>query len=189
MLVHVFQKFWHLVSGKVEPKGSRWWAGLMAAIIHSGCNLWVRTTSRQLSQLMAAAGRAALTNLLRVRHVRRLLISPRPRAWQSTCAANLRVRIPHAFWANAAAVVPRLLPYFIVSARAEVNPNSLAHRLEAMPLAFARAAPTLLRVTSTCCDLGTTHTCLNSVCSANLAECIWQQAEHNAAHCFCATKL
>lgn len=109
MLVHVFQKFWHLVSENVEPKGSRWWAGLMAAIIHSGCNLWVRTTSRQLSQLMAAAGRAALTNLLRVRHVRRLLISPRPRAWQSTCAANLRVRIPHAFWANAAAVVPRML--------------------------------------------------------------------------------
>ena len=29
MLVHVFQKFWHLVSENVEPKGSRWWAGLM----------------------------------------------------------------------------------------------------------------------------------------------------------------
>ena len=29
MLVHVFQKFWHLVSENVEPNGSRWWAGLM----------------------------------------------------------------------------------------------------------------------------------------------------------------
>ena len=151
--------------------------------------MWARAMSRQLAQLIAAAGRAALTNLLRVRRVRRLLISTRSRAWQSTRASNLRVCIPHVFWANAAAVVPRMLPYIIVSARAEVNPNSLARRLEAMPLAFARAAPTLLRVTSTCCDLGKTHTCLNSVCGANFADCIWQQAEHHAARCFCATKL
>ena len=109
MLAHMFQKFCRLVSEGVEPKGGRWWAGLMAAIIHSGCNFWVRATTRQLAQLVAATGRAALTNLLRVRPVRRLLISARPRAWQSACAANLRVRIPHLFWTNAAAVVPRVL--------------------------------------------------------------------------------
>ena len=188
-LVHISRTLLYFVFENAGPNGRHLWAGLMAAIMLSGVSVWARATSRQLAQLIAAAGRAALTNLLRVRRVRRLLISTRPRAWQSTRASNLRVCIPHVFWANAAAVVPHMLPYFIVSARAEVNPNSLARRLEAMPLAFARAAPTLLRVTSTCCDLGKTHTCLNSVCGANFAERIWQQAEHNAARCFCATKL
>ena len=51
MLVHVFQNFWQLVPENVEPKGGRWRAGLMAAIIHSGCKFWVRTTSRQLASL------------------------------------------------------------------------------------------------------------------------------------------
>ena len=71
----------------------------------------------------------------------------------------------------------------------KVSPNSLARRLGAMPLTFARAAPSLLRVTSTCCDLGKTHTCLNSVCGAKLAECIWQPAERDAARCFCTARL
>ena len=56
-----------------------------------GGGVWARATSRQLAQLIAAAGRAALTNLLRAPRVRRLLISTRSRAWQSTRASNLRV--------------------------------------------------------------------------------------------------
>ena len=86
------------------------------------------------------------THLLRVRRARRLLISTRSRARQATCAASLHVRIPRVFWSNAAAVVPRMLPYLIMQARAEVNPSRLARRLGAMSVTFARAAPSLLRV-------------------------------------------
>ena len=186
-LVHISRTLLYLVFENAGPNGSHLRAGLMAATMFSGGSVWARATARQLAQLIAAAGRAALTNLLRAPRVRRLLISTRSRAWQSTRASNRRVCV------YTTCVLGKRSSgssaHFIVSARAEVNPNSLARRLEAMPLAFARAAPTLLRVTSTCCELGTTHTCLNSVCGANFAECIWQQAEHNAARCFCATKL
>ena len=35
--------------------------------------------------------------------------------------------------------------------------------------------------------LGETHACLNSICGARLAECIWQRAER--ARCFCTARL
>ena len=116
------------------------------------------------------------------------ITSTRPCAWQPTSAANLRARMPHVFWANAAVVLPRMFLYLILSGSVEVNPNSLARRLGAMPLTFARAAPSLLRVTSACCDMGGIHACLHDACGANLAECVWQRAEHNTARCWRAAR-
>ena len=90
-LVHIPRTLLYLVFENAGPNGSHLRAGLMAATMLSGGSVWARATSRQLAQLIAAAGRAALTNLLRAPRVRRLLISTRPRAWRSTRASNLRV--------------------------------------------------------------------------------------------------
>ena len=40
-LVHAFQKCWYREFGNIEPDGSHWWAGLVAAIIHCGGNFWL----------------------------------------------------------------------------------------------------------------------------------------------------
>ena len=41
MLLHAFQKCWYKEFGSIEPDGSHWWAGLVAAIMHCGGSFWL----------------------------------------------------------------------------------------------------------------------------------------------------
>ena len=41
MLLHAFQKCWYKGFGSIEPDGSHWWAGLMAAIMDCGGSFWL----------------------------------------------------------------------------------------------------------------------------------------------------
>ena len=114
------------------PNGRHWGSGMVAIIMHSGCDAvgshYVAPACPNDCRGGADCAQASIT-------------SARPCAWQPTRAANLRARMPHVFWASAAVVVPSMLLYLILSESVEVNPNSLARRLGAMPLTFARAAP------------------------------------------------